>query len=76
MGKKFAEGGQAELYEAHIKWWYPKGNEEDLRDGHEYMLKVFKKGTFLKHLKSQLPQRLLKVHIEDMEIIEFKYRNT
>jgi hypothetical protein len=76
MGKKFAEGGHAELYEAHVKWWYPEGNEEDLRDGREYVLKVFKKGTFLKHLKSQLPQGLLKVHIEDMEIIEFKYKNT
>ena len=68
MGKKFAEGGQAELYEAYVKWWYPEGNEEDLREGQEYVLKVFKKGTFLKQLKSQLPKGLLKVHNEGMEL--------
>jgi hypothetical protein len=28
---------------------------------------VFKKGTFLKHLQSQLPQGLLQNHVEDME---------
>jgi serine/threonine protein kinase len=67
MGKKFAEGGQAELYEAHVKWRYPVANEEDLRDGREYVLKVFKKGTFLKHLKSQFPQGLFKLHQEGME---------
>jgi serine/threonine protein kinase len=69
MGKKFAEGGQAELYEAHVKRSYPQNTEEDLRDGCEYVLKVFKKGTFLKHLKSQLPQGLLKVHSEDQKNI-------
>jgi hypothetical protein len=52
MREKFAEGGQVELYDVHIKWWYPEGNEEDLREGCEYVLKVFKKGTFLKHLQS------------------------
>jgi serine/threonine protein kinase len=69
MGKKFAEGGQAELYDVQCKWWYPKRNEDDLRMGREYVLKVFKKGTFLKDLKSQLPQGLLKVYNEDMEIM-------
>jgi hypothetical protein len=70
MGKKFAEGGQAELYDVQFKWWNAEDNENDLRLGREYVLKVFKKGTFLKDLKSQLPQGLLKVHNEDMEIIK------
>jgi len=37
-----------------------------LREGCEYVLKVFKKGTFLKHLQSQLPQGLLQIHAEEM----------
>jgi serine/threonine protein kinase len=67
FGEKFAEGGQAELYNTHVTWWCLEGNEEDLRDGREYVVKVFKKGTFLKHLQSQLPQGLLHLHVEDME---------
>jgi serine/threonine protein kinase len=64
MGKKFAEGAQAELYDVQFKWWHSE------KDEHEYVLKVFKKGTFLKHLKSQLPQGLLKIHNERMEMIK------
>jgi hypothetical protein len=33
LGEKFAEGGQAELYNAHVTWWNPENNEDDLRDG-------------------------------------------
>ena len=59
MGEKFAEGGQAELYEVHVKWQKPRHNEEDVRKGREYVLKVFKKGTFLRDLQLQLPKGLL-----------------
>ncbi|KAG0603170.1 hypothetical protein M758_10G071300 [Ceratodon purpureus] len=68
VGEKFAEGGQAELFHAKVTWWDPKDNEEDERDGTEYVVKVFKKGTFLRDLKSQLPNGLLQKHVEDMEI--------
>jgi serine/threonine protein kinase len=67
LGEKFAEGGQAELYNAHVTWWNPENNEDDLRDGREFVVKVFKKGTFLKELQSQLPQGLLQLHVENME---------
>ncbi|KAG0559090.1 hypothetical protein KC19_10G078400 [Ceratodon purpureus] len=67
VGEKFAEGGQAELFHAKVTWWYPKGNEEDEREGRKYVVKVFKKGTLLRDLKSQLPHGLLQFHVEDME---------
>jgi serine/threonine protein kinase len=67
VGKKFAEGGQAELYNAHVTWRNTRNNEMVLKVEREYVVKVFKKGTFLKHLQSQLPQGLLKQHVEDME---------
>ncbi|KAG0559070.1 hypothetical protein KC19_10G076800 [Ceratodon purpureus] len=67
VGEMFAEGGQAQLFHAKVTWWYPKGNEEDERLGIEYVVKVFKKGTFLRDLKSQLPHGLLQFHVEDME---------
>jgi hypothetical protein len=67
MGEKFAEGGQAELYNAHVKWWNPEANEEDVREGIEYVLKVFKKGTFLRDLQLQLPRGLLQFIAEDIE---------
>ena len=66
MGEKFAEGGQAELYEAHVKWHDPRNTEEDVRKGREYALKVFKKGTFLRDLQLQLPQGLLRFIAEDI----------
>jgi serine/threonine protein kinase len=69
LGEKFAEGGQAELYNAHVTSRNPEYNERDLRDGREYAVKIFK-GTFLKHLLSQLPQGLLQFHVEDMENLE------
>ena len=62
MGEKFAEGAQAELFHCHVKWPNPEMNEEDVKKGIEWVLKVFKKGTFLHHLKSQLPQGLLQFH--------------
>ena len=62
MGEKFAEGAQAELFHCHVKWGNPKYNEWDLEKGVKWVLKVFKKGTFLHHLKSQLPQGLLQFH--------------
>ncbi|KAG0559079.1 hypothetical protein KC19_10G077300 [Ceratodon purpureus] len=70
VGEKFAEGGQAELFHAKVTWWNPKENERDERKGREYVVKVFKKGTFLRDLKSQLPHGLLQKHVEDMENIE------
>lgn len=41
LGEKFAEGGQAELYHAHVKWANPLLNEEVLKSGYKFALKVF-----------------------------------
>ena len=56
-----------ELFHCHVKWGNPKGNEDDLEKGREWVLKVFKKGTFLCHLKSQLPHGLLQFHATEMK---------
>ena len=66
VGKKFAEGGQAELYEAQIKWTDPRVTEDDEKLNREFVLKVFKEGTLLKHVKSQMPQGLLQFHIDKL----------
>ena len=55
MGEKFAEGAQSELFHAHITWENPKYNERDHEWGYEWVLKVFKKGTLLRHLQSHWP---------------------
>ncbi|KAG0603205.1 hypothetical protein M758_10G074700 [Ceratodon purpureus] len=70
VGEKFAEGGQAELFHAKLTWWNPKDNERDERVGIKHIVKVFKKGTFLRDLKSQLPHGLLQFHVEEMENYE------
>ncbi|KAG0587193.1 hypothetical protein KC19_2G147200 [Ceratodon purpureus] len=70
VGEKFAEGGQAELFHAKVTWWNPKDNELDERERCHHVVKVFKKGTFLRHLKSQLPHGLLQWYVEDMENME------
>jgi hypothetical protein len=67
VGEKFAEGGQAELFHAHITWANPKYNEEDLEDGTEWVIKVFKKGTLLRHLQSQWPEGYLQWWAKDLE---------
>jgi serine/threonine protein kinase len=64
VGEKFAEGGQAEIYDAKVKWWNQEYNESDYKEGLQYVLKVFKKGTFLKQLKLHLPQGLLQYRAE------------
>jgi hypothetical protein len=33
LGEKFAEGGQAEIYNAYVTWWNLERNERDLREG-------------------------------------------
>jgi serine/threonine protein kinase len=67
VGEKFAEGGQAELFHAHITWAHPKYNEKDLEDGTEWVIKVFKKGTLLRHLQSQWPQGYLEWWAKNLE---------
>lgn len=67
MGEKFAEGGQAELFRAHVTWKDPKKNEECLEEGREFVLKVFKKGTLLHYLQSQWPHGLLQFKAEEVE---------
>ncbi|KAG0561702.1 hypothetical protein KC19_9G085200 [Ceratodon purpureus] len=68
VGEKFAEGAQAELYDVQVKWCNPKDIEMDVRaGGREFVLKVFKKGTHLKHLKSQFPEGLFQSHVESMQ---------
>ncbi|KAG0559131.1 hypothetical protein M758_10G080300 [Ceratodon purpureus] len=70
VGEKFAEGAQAELFHAKVTWWHERTNEMFERKGVEYVVKVFKKGTFLRDLKSQLPHGLLQDHVEGMENLE------
>jgi hypothetical protein len=67
VGEKFAEGGQAELFHAHITWANPKEKEIDLEYGTEWALKVFKKGTLLRHLQSQWPEGYLKWWVNKSE---------
>lgn len=47
IGKKFAEGGQAKLYEAQIEWNDPSYYDFNLKHPCEWVLKVFRKGTSL-----------------------------
>ena len=65
VGQKFAEGGQAELFHAHVTWKNPKHNEENQEDGTELALKVFKKGTLLQDLQPQWPIGMLQFYVED-----------
>ncbi|KAG0588648.1 hypothetical protein KC19_2G259200 [Ceratodon purpureus] len=65
IGHKFAEGGQAELFHAKVTWSQSKVNERDRKHGFERVLKVFKKGTRLRHLQSQWPHGMLKFQEEE-----------
>ncbi|KAG0588636.1 hypothetical protein KC19_2G257900 [Ceratodon purpureus] len=65
IGHKFAEGGQAELFHAKVTWWDSEDNEWDREHGREWVLKVFKKGTRLRHLQSQWPHGMLKFQEEE-----------
>lgn len=65
----FAAGGQAELYGVKVHWRNPSSRDLLKRDGvpgepPEYVLKVYRKGTYLRDLKSNLPQALLHFHAE------------
>lgn len=68
MGQKFAEGGQAEIYEAEVKWDEPKMREWREEHPCEYVLKVFKKGTFLRHLQQQWPYGMLQFDAERLQL--------
>ncbi|KAG0625440.1 hypothetical protein M758_2G055500 [Ceratodon purpureus] len=57
--KAFAEGGQAELFHARVIWRVPEDNELDLKEGIEWVVKVFKKGTSLRQLQVQWPHGYL-----------------
>ena len=59
VGKKFAAGAQAELYYVQLTARNPKWNEEIRKHGHEWVLKVFRKGTFLRNLQLQVPRGYL-----------------
>ncbi|KAG0588681.1 hypothetical protein KC19_2G261100 [Ceratodon purpureus] len=66
IGHKFAEGGQAELFHANVTWRKSEDNELDREHGNEWVLKVFKKGTRLRHLQSQWPHGMLKFKEENL----------
>jgi hypothetical protein len=53
--EKFADSGQVELFYGHVPWKTAEMDEYRIRDGHGWVLKVFKKGTLLCHLQSQWP---------------------
>jgi hypothetical protein len=67
VGEKFAEGGQAELFHAHITWADPEMIQWDIEDGTEWVIKVFKKGTLLRHLQSQWPEGYLQWCAKNLE---------
>lgn len=52
LGRKIAEGGQAEIYEAALH-----GEDGTIDDG--WVLKVFKEGSFLRDLQNQWPPGFL-----------------
>ncbi|KAG0559157.1 hypothetical protein M758_10G081600 [Ceratodon purpureus] len=62
VGEMFAEGGQAQLFHVKVLWSDPRNIAIDQREGNQHVLKVFKKGTFLKQVKSLLPHGLLQFH--------------
>ncbi|KAG0587580.1 hypothetical protein KC19_2G174600 [Ceratodon purpureus] len=66
IGHKFAEGGQAELFSTKVYWSKSEDNERDRQYGREWVLKVFKKGTRLRHLQCQWPCGMLKFKEEEM----------
>jgi hypothetical protein len=72
VGEKFAEGGQAELFHVHVTWANPKFIENDFKDGVEFVLKVFKKGTLLRHLQSQWPLGYLEWWAKDAKQIALR----
>ena len=55
--EKFAEGRQAELFHAQVIWKRQSTTNEV--EEPEWVLKVFKKGTYLRKLQSQWPLRYL-----------------
>ncbi|KAG0598899.1 hypothetical protein M758_12G110200 [Ceratodon purpureus] len=61
VGEKFAEGAQAELFHAHVRWNNPTLREYDEENGIKWVVKVFKKGTLVQHLQQQWPQGLLQL---------------
>ncbi|KAG0615550.1 hypothetical protein M758_5G050000 [Ceratodon purpureus] len=82
--EKFAEGGQAELFHAHVSWNGQVHSEVMLRILREskYVLKVFKKGTSLRDLLSQMPHGMLEsfkeraMSAQTGNIYEWKLWNT
>jgi len=70
MGEKFAEGGQAKIYNVKIKWNAPKLCIDIFKRHPKFCLKVFKKGTFLQHLQLQWPQGMLRFHANRMNRLE------
>ncbi|KAG0554618.1 hypothetical protein KC19_12G105400 [Ceratodon purpureus] len=67
LGEKFAEGAQAELFHAHVHWSDPEMNQEDDEDGTKWVVKVFKKGTLVRHLQQQWPEGLFQYTTKDFE---------
>lgn len=68
VGQKFAEGGQAEVYEAQIVWQNPVWRGTVVKSRVRSVRKVFKEGTFLRRLQSQWPQGLLQFDVEKAEL--------
>ncbi|KAG0588634.1 hypothetical protein KC19_2G257800 [Ceratodon purpureus] len=66
IGEKFAEGGQAELFHVEVTWRKVEYNEWDQEEECEWVLKVFKKGTRLRHLQSQWPHGMLQFTVEQV----------
>lgn len=49
VGKRFAKGAQGELYEAQVKW------KSASKNNRQWVLKVFQKGTPLRHMQKSWP---------------------
>jgi serine/threonine protein kinase len=67
IGEKFAEGGQAELFYAQVNW---HGQFHHEVHEFEYVVKVFKKGTLLRHLQSQFPNGMLQYSAERIDCMK------
>ncbi|KAG0614477.1 hypothetical protein M758_6G180100 [Ceratodon purpureus] len=72
VGEKFAEGAQAELYHVQVTVGNGEWNERSRMGGLGYVVKVFKKGTFLRDLQFQVPRGYLQFYADYVSIVEGK----
>lgn len=70
VGEKFAEGAQAELFNVQVNWSNLEWNVDDLEEGVEWVLKVFKEGNLVQELQSQWPEGFFRLRYEVQALYE------